>query len=305
MRAEPLVSVIIPTRNYARYLPEAIESALGQSYSHIECIVVDDGSTDNSAETVNRMAQKEPRLLYIRQENLGVSAARNRGIRSSSGEYIQLLDADDLLEIDKIAEHKAFLDVNHDTDIVYGQASYFRDEKEGCGDLFAGQASEESDEAFLRGMIERNGLVISSPLIRSSVFSRYGMFKENMRHLEDWEFWLRCAMKGARFRRFDPAGSATLIRIHDRNISGDFSSMIKAHHDLRAELGNLLENSALKKTNMRHLDTARLLMAYERIKSGETLPALIDAAALSLSALRPKSLLYALYLAADRIIKKR
>jgi glycosyltransferase involved in cell wall biosynthesis len=92
--SEPaVVSVVIPCYNQAHFLHEAIESALAQTYSHCEILVVDDGSTENIAE----VAAGYPKVRYIRQENSGVSAARNKGWKRSRGEYLVFLDADDRL----------------------------------------------------------------------------------------------------------------------------------------------------------------------------------------------------------------
>jgi glycosyltransferase involved in cell wall biosynthesis len=95
----PLVSVIIPTYNYAHYLPKAIKSCLDQSYKHLEIIVIDDGSTDHTRELVNQFGNK---VLYVYQDNSGVSAARNKGLELASGEFIAFLDADDYLIEDSI-----------------------------------------------------------------------------------------------------------------------------------------------------------------------------------------------------------
>ncbi len=97
MDADPLVSVIIPCYNGEAFLKEAIESALAQSYRQVEIIVVDDGSTDRSSE----IAQKFP-VRYIRQQNRGLTASRNLGIRESRGSYIVFLDADDRLRPEAI-----------------------------------------------------------------------------------------------------------------------------------------------------------------------------------------------------------
>src|SRR6266699_4138404 len=93
-----LVSVIIPCYNQAHFLGEAIQSALAQTYSHCEILVVDDGSTDNTAEVTAGFA----RVRYIRQENSGVSTARNTGLKESRGEYLVFLDADDRLLPDAV-----------------------------------------------------------------------------------------------------------------------------------------------------------------------------------------------------------
>ena len=93
-RAEAaLVSVVIPCYNQAHFLGEAIESVLAQTYPHLEIVVVDDGSTDNTGE----VAARYPGVRYVRQENQGLAAARNTGLRHSSGDYLVFLDADDRL----------------------------------------------------------------------------------------------------------------------------------------------------------------------------------------------------------------
>src|SRR3990167_8128796 len=88
----PRVSVVIPTYNYARYLPQAIDSVLGQTYPHIEVVVVDDGSTDESRDVLRAYGS---RIRWVQQERQGVSAARNRGVRESRGDLVAFLDADD------------------------------------------------------------------------------------------------------------------------------------------------------------------------------------------------------------------
>ena len=102
MEKEPVtVSIIIPAYNQAHYLGAAIASALGQSYGDVEVIVVDDGSTDKTREVVEQIG--DPRLRYVYQENQGLSAARNTGIRHACGTYLSYLDSDDLFLPEKVA----------------------------------------------------------------------------------------------------------------------------------------------------------------------------------------------------------
>src|SRR5690606_3615953 len=91
----PLVSIVIPNYNYGRFIAEAIESVLNQTYPNIELIVVDDGSSDDSLEAIR---QYEKKLILISQKNSGVVVARNNGAAKSRGEYISFLDADDVIE---------------------------------------------------------------------------------------------------------------------------------------------------------------------------------------------------------------
>ena len=90
-----MITVIIPLYNAARFIEETLQSVQAQTYTDWECIVVDDGSTDNGAEIVQRMAQADTRIHYVYQSNAGPSAARNHGLRLAKGDYIQFLDADD------------------------------------------------------------------------------------------------------------------------------------------------------------------------------------------------------------------
>lgn len=100
MQELPLVSIIIPTYNNNPVVCQAIDCSLNQTYENLEIIVVDDGSTDNTEQLLNE--KYKGKIVYIRQENKGTGGARNTGIRNASGKYLQFLDADDLLDLDKI-----------------------------------------------------------------------------------------------------------------------------------------------------------------------------------------------------------
>src|SRR5918999_3301771 len=116
MSESRLVTVIIPCYNQAHFLGEAIRSALDQGYSNKEVIVVDDGSTDRTAEVAGRYAGVET----IRQENRGLAAARNRGLEGSRGEYVVFLDADDRLAGGALSVGAGSLDTHPDCAFVYG-----------------------------------------------------------------------------------------------------------------------------------------------------------------------------------------
>lgn len=98
----PYVSVIIPTYNGAQYLEEAVSSVINQTYKNLECIIVDDGSTDNTHQLCQNLIKNDSRIKYVYQRNRGPGSARNRGIKESKGDWIQLLDSDDWLNEDKI-----------------------------------------------------------------------------------------------------------------------------------------------------------------------------------------------------------
>ncbi len=110
---EGLVSIITPCYNGAKYIGETIESVLKQSYSNWEMIIIDDGSIDKSADIIMKYAGQDSRIKYVRQENSGSAAARNNGIRRAEGQYIALLDADDLWRRDFLLKQIAFMNENN------------------------------------------------------------------------------------------------------------------------------------------------------------------------------------------------
>jgi glycosyltransferase involved in cell wall biosynthesis len=107
---DTLVSIIVPCYNYGYFLPETLDSILAQSYTKWECIIVDDGSTDNTKDVATTYLITDQRFRYIYQNNRGLSAARNTGIKLSKGSYIQFLDADDLLQEKKLESQICFLE---------------------------------------------------------------------------------------------------------------------------------------------------------------------------------------------------
>ena len=111
-----MISVVLPSYNRAHILPRAIESILGQTYKDIELIIVDDGSSDNTAEVVGSFS--DSRIVYVRQENAGACAARNNGIAHARGDYIAFQDSDDIWHQDKLEKQLATLQ-NTGADIVF------------------------------------------------------------------------------------------------------------------------------------------------------------------------------------------
>ncbi|MDZ4154531.1 glycosyltransferase family 2 protein, partial [Methylicorpusculum sp.] len=116
-----LVSVIIPTYNYGHFVLSTIDSVNKQDYPYIEIIVIDDGSTDNTQEILGSL----PTIIYVRQENQGLSAARNHGINLAKGKYLQFLDADDLLGQSSIRKRVEYLEKNLYKNAVICRSTFF------------------------------------------------------------------------------------------------------------------------------------------------------------------------------------
>jgi glycosyltransferase involved in cell wall biosynthesis len=187
------VSVVIPSYNYARFIREAVDSALAQTVPPLEIIVVDDGSTDNTLEVMAAYAS-DARVRYLRQENSGLSAARNAGIRAARGEFIALLDADDRWKPEKLSRQ---LDkfTEESVGLVYSGREVFDDK--GVQDL--NPADESKCERALEWLTITTLFCPSSVIVRRRCFTERGGFDESLRKVEDREMWIRLA-KHWRFR---------------------------------------------------------------------------------------------------------
>ena len=122
MKQPPLISVIIPVYNAERYLAQALESVFAQKYDAFQIILVDDGSTDSSAQVAKDYGQ---RLEYLKQPNGGIGAALNAGIARARGSYLAFLDADDLWEPDKTSSHLEQLQLHPEWDMVFAHSQQF------------------------------------------------------------------------------------------------------------------------------------------------------------------------------------
>lgn len=185
----PLVSIIIPNYNHARYLGDAIHSVLNQAYRNFEIIVVDDGSTDDSRAVAEQFGD---RVKYIYQANAGLSAARNTGIRHAQGSLIGVLDADDMYEAEYLRILIGSLQENPDADGIY--CGYqFADEQRNL--LPQIEARPVEPDKLYATLLEGNFFVPESILLRRAVYDRVGLFDELLRSCEDWDVWLRAAKK--------------------------------------------------------------------------------------------------------------
>jgi glycosyltransferase involved in cell wall biosynthesis len=183
----PRVSVVIPTYNYARYVPEAVDSVLAQSFEELEVIVVDDGSTDKTAEILRSFGEQ---IRNIRQEHCGLSAARNTGIRAARGQYVAFLDSDDLWLPEKVSLQIARLDAEPEVGLVYCETLLFDDSAPATLILHSYWASHPSGR-ILPWLVRQNVIPSPTPIVRRELFERVGLFDETLRACEDWDMWIR------------------------------------------------------------------------------------------------------------------
>lgn len=235
---EPLVSVVIPCYNHARFLAEAIESTLTQTYPHVEIIVVDDGSTDNTAE----VAAQYPGVHYVRQQNQGLSAARNAGLRESHGDILVFLDADDRLLPKAVEQGVCHLLNSPDSAFVSGRYRYIAEDGSIMNEPGPERAEPDSYTAFLR--INYVGMH-ATVTYRRTVIEAEGGFDPSLPACEDYDLYLRIA------RKYPVSVHENLVaeyRQHGQSMSRDPRLMLKT---VLAVLGSnwryARENNSYKK----------------------------------------------------------
>ena len=227
-----LVTIIIPAHNYGIYISFALESVLNQTYSNWECLVIDDGSTDNTESEVSKYLKLDTRFSYIHQQCKGVSAARNTGLSIAKGQYIQYLDADDLLLSKKLELQVDYLKQHPLVDIVYSESRYFanndRSKLSYSMDMRNIEWMPKVDDTIgcaLYYLVKGNLMPVQAPLSKMDLLKRVGPFDESMRYCEDWDYWFRCIALGGEVRFFDSSEAMSLIRVHKVSASNNVDAM--------------------------------------------------------------------------------
>ena len=194
--AGPFVSVIIPAYRVTEFVADAVRSALAQTYPNREVIVVNDGTPDTEALEA-ALAPFRADIVYLVKKNGGLSSARNTGISASSGEYVALLDADDLWLPHYLEDQVARVMADRSADVCYGDAEIFGDVPH-AGRRFM-EFSPSVGEVTFESLVTQRGNVMVSALVHRSVFDRVGLFDEALKSSEDFDLWLRLAHAGGRF----------------------------------------------------------------------------------------------------------
>lgn len=188
----PLVSIILPNYNNARYVAEAIESVLKQTYTNWELIVIDDGSSDNSVEIIQKVIYRDERIkLIINPVNKGVSASRNEGLKTCKGDFVCFLDSDDIFLPNKLTDQVEYLLQNNTIGLVYSN-QLVGDEKLsiiGKSEYFM------PSMAIKEFMSIRNLFSTLCVMIRRELIKQVGYFDIKLIGGEDWDYWIRCSEK--------------------------------------------------------------------------------------------------------------
>ncbi len=216
----PRVSIVIPNYNQARYVSDAINSVLAQTYSSYEILVVDDGSTDDSREV---LAGFGVQIRYIWQENQGLAGARNTGIRAAQGEFLALLDADDIWLPDFLRTMVSIADAYPEAAVIYCCAQGMAVGGQDLPQTFGGPvvASAHLYQSILRA----NWIIPSTVLMRRSVIEAAGLFDQSLRSCEDWDLWLRLLPKAV---FVGVPGCLVRYRLHGSSLSKNLAGMREA-----------------------------------------------------------------------------
>jgi len=186
----PVVSVIMPTYNYGRFISRAIDSVLSQTYSDFELIIIDDGSEDDTTKIVQQF--HDMRIKYYRQENQGPSRARNAGIAQAQGEYLAFIDADDEWLPYNLSYQVTALANDHRVGMVYGHCVYV----DASGQILRTVKGKAHGKLFIPML--RENIIGGSPsivVVRASCFRQIGGFAPLLYGNEDWHMWLRIAFR--------------------------------------------------------------------------------------------------------------
>ena len=222
---DKMVSIIIPVYNQEKFLVETLNSVLNQTFSNWECILVNDGSTDNSVAVLQPFLTHDNRFHFINSENRGVSNARNLALQQVKGDYILFLDGDDLIHPEKIQQVLSNFQKNPDLSIVFNTTSYFQDTVE--NNLYDmkidGQLLTFNNLILYWG--DKIILPIHSAIIKKSLFEGIE-FNSNLTAQEDWLVWLRLFQKNPKVLVLDTVLS--YYRKHESSRTQSFS--VKEDH---------------------------------------------------------------------------
>ena len=221
----PSVSVVIPAYNQAQYLRQAIDSVLGQTYRDFEIIVVDDGSTDETAAIAKSYGEQ---VIYVYQENLGLAGARNTGIRHAQSKHICLLDADDEWLPQYLEKMTRLAAEDPGAAVYYCCAQGIDPHGDELPQIFGCRGDQTGD--LLDALLRVNFIIPSTVMLNYEVIPAGERFDVRFRRKQDRELWIRLLRQGHHFRELPE----TLVRyrIHGESLSVDVSSGLQATMDL-------------------------------------------------------------------------
>ncbi len=235
----PQVSVIMPCYNHARYLPESIESILGQSYGDLELIITDDCSRDNSMEVIENYKRLDKRIVAIHHErNMGEAKSRNDALGLCRGDHIAFCDADDVWEKDKLKIQLAVLKKRRGNDVIHSDSNIINENGVPTGERFSSyyhKGRQLSGDLF-HELCVTNFINVPTMLLPKQSVIDAGLFEEDFKYLTDWIYWIKVA-KRYRFCYIDEP--LARYRVHEGSTKKD----IKGYGECRIKGYKLIMNN--------------------------------------------------------------
>lgn len=253
MKNEILISVVIPCYNQGEFLEESVHSIVNQSYYNWECIIVDDGSTDNSRDIANNLLKQDSRIKYLYKINGGLSSARNYGIKHAIGEYILPLDADDFISTNYLELALIEIQKSINTKVVFGAVQNFGsfNERYVNGSIFNFKKQLISNQIHCCGMFRKSDAL------------QAGGYDENMKKgFEDWEFYIRLLGNGG------DAVQLKDIALNYRRKEVSMLSTLSEDH-LKFEVSNYILSKNIKYYNQNRIDVMEAINFYFKMKNPE------------------------------------
>ena len=250
----PLVSVVIPTYKHQAYILETLESVFAQTFAQYEVIVVNDGSPDNTTNTLEPLVQSG-KIKYIEQANAGQAVARNRGLKEARGEFIAFLDDDDLWPADKLAWQVGELSRSNEAVVVVGQCEFI-------GDASLSRPEVQLIEPLrLQQLLLANAIVSpGQTLIRRSALEAISGFGNIRGGADDWDCWIRLAKQG---NILVSQRTALLYRLHVSNASRNAIHMLGSASNVAVEHTNASTNPTRAQAIRSLLECAALPVAHQ------------------------------------------
>ncbi|MFH1856757.1 MAG: glycosyltransferase [Candidatus Omnitrophota bacterium] len=186
---EPFFSIIIPTYNRDSFIAKAVDSVLQQTFKNLELVIIDDGSTDNTANLIN--SYTDERIKYIYRQNYGPSSARNRGIKEARAEWVCFLDSDDWFDKEKLQITFDYIKRYPDYTIFHSEEIWYRSGKV----LNQKKIHQKYGGWIFEKCLALCRVSISTACIHKSVFEKIGLLDESLPCCEDYDFWLRASLK--------------------------------------------------------------------------------------------------------------
>jgi glycosyltransferase involved in cell wall biosynthesis len=223
MNTLPLVSVVMPVYNTARFLPDAIESVLSQTYSNFEFIIIDDASTDGSWEIIQAYMNRDRRIRsYRNNQNRHIVYSRNSGIQQSEGDYVAFLDSDDIALPNRVERQVAYMIATPRCGVCGSNFMII----DPFGNTLGTKKFPEKDEDIRNSFFYFNPFAQNTVLIRKRCFDRVGLYNDAFRNAEDLDMWIRI---GAEFELHNLQEFLVKYRIHENNsILKSQKTMIKS-----------------------------------------------------------------------------